>query len=75
MISLLQSVSQASHISHVPERLGRIWEHRIPPVVRAEHLTKLNVYKSMRTEDMHPGFLKELVNVVAKSPSIISEKS
>jgi len=62
--------SRASHASLVPELLNGGQEGKILPSARAEqdrdHLMRLNVYKSIRSDNMHHSILKELIGVSAK---------
>lgn len=57
------SDTQASHISYVPEPLGRNWGSRIYPTVSKEQgqdqLMRLKVCKSMGTDYMYPKVLNE----------------
>jgi len=68
--------SQVSCVSPVPELWGGGQESKIPPTVRAEqvshHLTRLNVYKVMGLDDVHPMVLKELADVLlSRFPSYL----
>ncbi|KFP77181.1 hypothetical protein N311_01864, partial [Apaloderma vittatum] len=55
------------------------WENKDPLAVREDqirdHLMNLKVHSSLGPDEIHPCLLRELANEVAKSLSIIFEKS
>lgn len=65
----------SSHIAQFIESKGRDWDYEVPQTVREdqvqEHLTSLNVQKSMGPDDIHLSVPRELENNVTKPLSII----
>lgn len=70
---------QASHLSQVPEPLGRGRRSQIPPTLSKEqvwdYMMRLNVYRSVEPDGLYSRVLKELPDVADKPLSIVLEKS
>ena len=66
----LASAFTASQPSHAPELLSRNWGSKIhpglTPFLEQDHLVRLNVYKSVRLDNVHLRVLNELADVVVK---------
>jgi len=57
---------------------GRVWREDVPSVEEDkvwEHLNKLNTFKYMGPDGMHPHALRKLVDVIARTLLLIFERS
>ena len=61
---------KASHTSCIPELLSRVQCCKMTPTISVkqvqDHLVRLNVYKSVRLDNVHLRVLNELADVVVK---------
>jgi len=79
-LKIFASISTGKCLPHSPQTFVLVeedWGRNILPVVSKDwvrgHLRKLNIYKSTGTNEMHPRFLWQLDDVLAKPLSVFQK--